>query len=65
MLNRPVLNAHFSPSGSRILVTGALPYFYVYSVKDKQVKKEEDTVTVNNMEKQAGGELLVRDNSKL
>ena len=40
-LDAPVFHADFSPSGEHILITGKLPYFYVYSNQQevKQVLK--------------------------
>ena len=32
--SRPVFNVSFSPNGSKLLISGALPSFYVFSVAD-------------------------------
>ena len=62
-LKNPVLDASFSPSGDRILVTGSLPYFYVYSIANNTVKTEYDTLSINKMEKLVGGRNQLHNNS--
>lgn len=69
-LQQPVFNACFSPSGERILVTGSLPYFYVYTKELKQVfilnrhyVKEWDTLDINKREKELGSPVLLSTNS--
>ena len=62
-LKNPVLDASFSPSGKRILVTGSLPCFYVYSLVDNAFKTEYDTLSVNKMEKLVGGRNQLHNNS--
>ena len=69
---QPVFNASFSPSGNRILVTGSLPYFFVYSNQQaiKQVKlwngvhlQEFDTFEINRREKEMGSPFSLSTNS--
>ncbi len=60
----PVFNASFSPSSSRILVTGALPSFYVYSLTPEGVDQEYDVVTINDRDRQIGSEQVLNSNRR-
>ena len=64
MLTRyaPSNNLCLMPSGNRILVTGSLPYFYVYS-NQQEVKQEYDTFEINRREKEMGSPLSLSTNS--
>ena len=60
----PVFNASFSPSSSRILVTGALPSFSVYSLTPEGVDQEYDVVTINDRDRQIGSEQVLNSNRR-
>ena len=61
----PVFNASFSPSSSRILVTGALSSFYIYSLTPEGVEQEYDVVTINDRDRQIGSEQVLNSNRRL
>lgn len=61
----PVLKASFSPSSSRILVTGALSSFFVYSVTPEGVDQEFDTVTLNDRDRHCRNEQGLNSNRKV
>lgn len=70
----PVFNVSFSPSDTRLLVTGSLPSFYVYHIGSEGVSQvgvfslgnfqEFDTLAINDAEKQLGSGTSLRSNRR-
>lgn len=59
---RPVFTVAFSPDNDRLLVSGALPSFYIYGRKDGAWQVEADTGIVNEWEKSRHGLLQLSPN---
>ena len=70
----PVFNVSFSPSDTRLLVTGSLPSFYVYRLGSEGIsqvppfsfrnRQEFDTLAINDAEKQLGSTTTLNSNSR-
>lgn len=70
----PVFNVSFSPSDTRLLVTGSLPSFYVYRLGSEGIsqafpssshnRQEFDTLAINDAEKQLGSTTTLSSNSR-
>ncbi|CBK20311.2 uncharacterized protein [Blastocystis hominis] len=53
---RPVFGVSFAPSSNRLLVTGALPSFFIYSLQaDRSLALETDVAKINELERSVGG----------
>lgn len=59
---RPVFTAAFSPDGERLLVSGALPSFYIYAKRGGAWQLEADAGVVNEWEKSHRGLLQLSPN---
>lgn len=59
---QPVFTAAFSPDGERLLVSGALPSFYIYAKRGGAWQLEADAGVVNEWEKSHRGLLQLSPN---